>query len=122
GKPQSPAMSFEGHTGDVFAVAFAPDGKTLASGSGDGTVKLWEKGQPQSPATSLEGHTGNVFSVAFAPDGKMLASGSQDGAVKLWDADTRQTLATLEERRARCRPSRFRRTARSWPPAVGAAR
>jgi WD40 repeat protein len=60
-------------------VAFAPDGKTLASGSIDGTVKLWDVASGQVRATL----TGT--SVAFAADGKTLVSGGEDYTVKLWD-------------------------------------
>eukprot|EP00961_Rhodomonas_salina_P243268 3287217-Rhodomonas_salina.1 len=69
--------SLEGHTSSVTSVSFAPDGKTLASGSWDNTVKLWDAASG-SQMSSLEGHTGYVRSVAFAPDGKTVASGSVD--------------------------------------------
>jgi hypothetical protein len=73
------AATLRGHKGWVYSVAFAPDGKTLASGSTDGTVKLWEVGTGRELAT-LTGHARVVRSVAFAPDGKTLASGSTDGS------------------------------------------
>jgi len=75
-------------------VAFSPDGRTLASGSNDDTVKLWDVANGQLLHT-LEGHTSNVTSVAFSPDGRTLASGSNDATVKMWDATRGKLLRTL---------------------------
>jgi WD40 repeat protein len=68
---------FIGHSSAVLSVAFSPDGKYLASGSLDNTVKLWSVGS-QKEVTTLEGHYNVVTSVAFSPDGKYLVSGSWD--------------------------------------------
>src|SRR5262245_43651731 len=62
-------LTIRGHGEAVHSVAFSPDGKRLASGSLDRTVKLWDVGAGQEIAT-LKGHTGNIFSVTFSPDGK----------------------------------------------------
>jgi WD40 repeat protein len=75
----------QGHTGNVYSIAWSPNGKTLASGSGDRTVKLWDIATGKL-LSSLWGHTGGVYTVAWSPDGKTLASGSDDRTVKLWDA------------------------------------
>jgi WD40 repeat protein len=66
---------FIGHSSGVNSVAFSPDGKYLASGSQDNTVKLWSV-ESQKEITTLQCHNYTIFSVAFSPDGKYLASGS----------------------------------------------
>src|SRR3954454_9249851 len=76
--------TLQGHTEGVTSVAFSPDGKMLASGSNDETIKLWDVQAGKEHAT-LKGHTNEVTSVAFSPDGKTLASASLDGTVRLWD-------------------------------------
>src|SRR6516162_4943192 len=87
--------TLKGHTEVVTSVAYSPDGKTLASGSRDKTIKLWEVATGKEQAT-LKGHTGEVWSVAYSPDGKTLASGSWDATIKLWDVQTGQERATLK--------------------------
>ena len=76
-----------GHTDWVTSVAFSPNGLTVASGSVDETVRLWDAVTGAHKAT-LTGHTGWVTSVAFSPNGLTVASGSEDETVRLWDAVT----------------------------------
>lgn len=73
-----------GHDKPIGALAFSPDGATLASGDGGGTVALWNLDIDRKPHR-LPGHTGEVNSVAFSPDGKLLASASADHTIKVWD-------------------------------------
>src|SRR5207249_2432916 len=80
-----------GHTRAVLSVCFSPDGKRLASGSEDSTLKEWDAATGRNLRT-LTGHQGGVFSLSFSPDGKRIASGSwvpyNPGELKLWEATT----------------------------------
>lgn len=78
----------------AVSVAFSPDGKLLAAGRYDHTIKIWDTATGKEKA-NLNGHTRPVFSVSFYPDGKTLASGSGDGTVRLWDMATGKEKATL---------------------------
>jgi len=79
---------------DIYAIAYAPDGSTLAAGCTDGTVRLWDVAAGRQGAV-LE-HAETVAGVAFAPDGKALASASGDGSLRLWDVATGRSRWTVE--------------------------
>ncbi|MBD2213644.1 WD40 repeat domain-containing protein [Nostoc linckia FACHB-104] len=83
-----------GHDNSVLSVSFSPDGKTLASGSADNTIKLWNLDTGKGIRT-LNGHSDYVYSVSFSPDGKTLASGSRDKTIKLWNLETGKEIRTL---------------------------
>ena len=84
-----------GHSSGVNAVAFSPVGQTLASGSSDSTIKLWNARTGDLEHTLL-GHAASVTSVVFSPDGQLVASGSEDKTVKLWNARTGELERTLQ--------------------------
>ncbi|PGG95247.1 hypothetical protein AJ79_10165 [Helicocarpus griseus UAMH5409] len=83
-----------GHSNSVHSVAFSSDGSTLASGSSDDTIKLWDV-ETGKELQTLMGHSGSVKSVAFSSNGLTLASGSSDHTIKLWDVETSKELQTL---------------------------
>jgi WD40 repeat protein len=81
GKAQA---TLKGHTTDVTSVAFRPDGKILASGCDDGTIKLWDVRAAKEVA-SFMAHDGAISSLAFSTHAGELASGSADKMIKLWN-------------------------------------
>ncbi len=87
--------SLTGHLGEVTSVAFSPDGSLLASGSVDGSIKIWQV----STGTCLQTRSGlgcAVDSLAFSPTGPTLASGLDSGAITLWNVNlTNGTLTSL---------------------------
>jgi hypothetical protein len=78
-----PSVTYRGHSQQVFAVAWSPDGRRIASGGGDQTVQVWNAADG-SHVFTYRGHVGNVDAVAWSPDGRRIASGGADGTVQIW--------------------------------------
>ena len=84
----TPARDLPGHTGAVYALAFSPNGRTLASGGDDRAVILWDPISGQE-RLALTGHADRVLDVSFNATGTALVTVSRDGSVKRWRADVR---------------------------------
>jgi WD40 repeat protein len=81
-----------GHTGAVYAVAFSPDGRTLATTSRDGSLRLWNlknRAHPVPWGPAVAGHAGRIYWVAFSPDGRTVATANSDGTIRLWNVTSR---------------------------------
>jgi WD40 repeat protein len=87
------ADPFTGHTDWIWSVAFSPDGQHIVSGSGDGTIRVWDAMAGATAAGPFTGHTDQVNSVAFSPDGQHVVSGSSDRTIRVWNAMTGETAA-----------------------------
>jgi DNA-binding beta-propeller fold protein YncE len=89
-----------GHISQVRALAFSPDGKTIASAGGNpaqfGEIKIWSVKERKELRT-IRGHGDNIFALAFSPDGSKLATASYDRLIKIWDPQTGSELATLKD-------------------------
>jgi small GTP-binding protein len=84
---------FQGHRGEIYGLAWSPDGKMLASCSGDRTVRLWDFETGQQRHT-LKGHSDRVYSIAWLPD-RRLISASADTTLIIWDSETGIAVHTL---------------------------
>src|SRR5260370_1386215 len=79
--------TYHGHSDILNTVAWSPDGKYIASGSADGTVRMWEVATGKQKYV-YRGHLASVNSLVWSPDSQRIASGSSDKTVQVWDATT----------------------------------
>lgn len=88
GRLLSSSCSLAGHAGAVYAVSFSPDGRLLASGSFDKTVRCWAMDEVEPGETlCLQKHAHNVSSLSWSGDSRSLLSGSYDHTVRMWDIE-----------------------------------
>ncbi|CAE6521766.1 unnamed protein product, partial [Rhizoctonia solani] len=82
----------EGHSSIATSVAFSPDGNSVASGSRDMTIRMWDAQSSSSIGMPMSGPLGWVESISYSPLGNIIASGSQDSSIRLWDVNTGQQI------------------------------
>jgi WD40 repeat protein len=100
GRPEAgTAVELAGHTDAVYALAFSPNGQTLATAGYDRLIHLWKlpAAPGAKPDRTLRDHSDTIYALAFRPDGLRLASASADRSVKVWDPATGQRLHTLRD-------------------------
>lgn len=83
------------HPARVDAIAFAPDGRTFLSGSGDGIVHLWDV-QTGEEIRQFKGHSDRFSEVVFSPDGRLALTSNRDKTARLWDVQTGRELRRFE--------------------------
>ncbi|KAF7967332.1 hypothetical protein HWV62_34691 [Athelia sp. TMB] len=100
-----PAMlkTLEGHTDAVWAVAYSPDGKRIASASEDETIRVRDTETGEAVGAPFSGHTASIRSIAYSPSGHRIISGSEDGTIRMWEPETGVLVKSLfRHRDARC--------------------
>jgi WD40 repeat protein len=98
--------TLKGYSSYITCIAFSQGGVLLASGSLDGTIRIWDAVTGTNTAT-LESHRNRILSVAFSPDGLRLASGAGDGIVQMWEVVSGENIAKLEGHNAAVSPVTF---------------
>lgn len=86
--------SMSGHGEAIISVAFSPNGRDLASGSGDTTVRFWDIAT-QTPRFTCTGHSNWVLAVSWSPDGLQVASGCRGGEIFIWSSENGEMKAKM---------------------------
>ena len=90
----TPSRTLTGHHGEIFALAFSPDGHLISSGGGDQVIRLWHAKTGRLDKV-LPGHSGTIRALAFSPDNAFLASASTDKTCRVWDIQTGKEVASF---------------------------
>ena len=93
----TPARTLTGHHGEIFALAFSPNGSLISSGGGDQIIRLWHAKTGRLDKV-LPGHSGTIRALAFSPDNRFLASASTDKTSRVWDIQTGKEVASFSAR------------------------
>jgi WD40 repeat protein len=88
-------LTLLGHSGAVYSVEYASEGKRRLTASADGTARIWDA-KTGEELIVFEGHKGAVNDAAFSPDGQLVATAGADGTVRLWDANTREQMRSMK--------------------------
>src|SRR5262249_6947368 len=93
---QEPRHTFHARVPGNVSVSFSPDGRRLATGGKENTVKIWDVESGRELLT-LRGHNGEVYTLAFSPDddGRWIASAGEDNTVRIWDSHTGKVVRTF---------------------------
>lgn len=105
--PLLPSKVLKGHTDPIYAVAVSPDGKLIATGSFDKSIKLWDAttGQELRTLSGKGGHQNQILTVAFSPNNNLIASGGSDNVVKVWERSAFKAVGAKKDEPPKPGPS-----------------